>query len=464
MLKPDLQISESLNRSEEVRSLEILIATDEISIVAPLAHELNKLGYKTRQAFFDGSKLSSTPVKSPAAILCYFEKYLDKSSNIARALKSYYARNSVPVIGILQKQELSQNSIFDSVLVAPVHTSQIATRVNSLIRLTAMEQEISLRVETLEKDFGKSVSIEDDGKYPPFRILFIGKATPSFMVVMNSLQEKNVEIVAAFTSFSAFDYLHETDFDAVVMNAIESSEPALSISETMRRNSRLYNVPTLFLADTDSFAHTDAAYKNGAQDIIDIKSDTKEIGGRILELANYHRLHSDLKEEFQAIGDEDCIENISGCYNRTFMEKHAFRVVRSAAIRRTPISFLAIKLRAVCDEPIEDIYFDSAILRVGQMIKNLVRMQDTVSHYSKDEYLLMLPDTTTFETNRILERIRALTNCTAYESNVPNAPLTIKLEHGIVEVQESENANIAINRVMTYLEREVSRHKSSALG
>lgn len=464
MLKPDLQARESSNRSQETRSLEILIATDEISIVEPLANELKKLGYKTRQAFFDGSKLSSTPVKSPAAILCYFGKYLDKSSNIARALKSYYSRNSVPVIGILRKQELSLNSIFDSVLVAPVHTSQIATRVNSLIRLTAMENEISLRVKTLEEDFNKSVSIEDDGKYPPFRILFIGKATPSFMVIMNSLQEKNVEIVAAFTSFSAFDYLHDTDFDAVVMNAVDSSEPALSISETMRRNSRLYNVPTLFLADTDHFAHADKAYKNGAQDIIDIKSDTEEVGGRILELANYHRLHSDLKKEFQALGDEDCIENISGCYNKIFMEKHAFRVVKSATLRRTPISFLAIKLRAICDEAVEDIYVESAILRVGQMIKNLVRMQDTVSHYAKDQYLLMLPDTTAFETGTILERIRALTNCTAYESNVPNAPLTVKLEHGIVEVQETENANIAINRVLTYLDRAVSRHEATATG
>lgn len=463
MLKSSLRNNDSQYQQEGMRTPEILIATDKASIVESLASELKKLGYNINLAFFDGAKLSTTPVKAPAAILCYFEEHLSQSANIAKALKSYYARNSVPVIGLLQKQELSRDSVFDSILVAPAHASQIANRVNSLIRLTAMEEEITLRIETLEKDFGRSVSVEDDGQYAPFRILFIGKATPSFMVVMNSLQEKNVEIVAAFTSFSAFDYLHETDFDAVVMNAIEASEPALSISETMRRNARLYNVPTLFLADTDTFCDSDVAYKNGARDIIDIKSDTDEIGGRILELANYHRLHGDLKAEFQTLGDENSIDQNSGCYNKKFLEKHASRVVQSAQNRQSPISFLAIKIHANCAETIEEIYIKSAMLRVGQMIKNLVRMQDTVSHFSSSEYVLMLPNTTTFETERILERINALTECTAYESNVPNAPLTVSLQHSITDVRHDENSKIAIERVMRNLNNSNFQANTAAL-
>lgn len=463
MLKTSLHNIDSLYQNERHRTPEILIATDKKSIIEPLANALNKLGYTINLAFFDGLKLSATPVKSPAAILCYFEEHLHQSTNIAKALKSYYSHSSVPVIGILQKQELSRDSIFDSILVAPAHASQIANRVNSLIRLTAMEQEITLRIETLETDFGKTVSVEDDGQYAPFRILFIGKATPSFMVIMNALQEKNVEIVAAFTSFSAFDYLHETEFDAVVMNAIESSEPALSISETMRRNSRLYDVPTLFLADIETFHDTDEAYKNGARDIIDIKSDTNEIGGRIIELANYHRLHGDLKDEFQTLGDEDSIDINSGCYNRRFMEKHAARVVNAAQTRQSPITFLAVKIHANCTEALEDLYVKSAMLRVGQMIKNLVRMQDTVSQFSRSEYVLMLPNTTGFETRLILERINALTNCTVYESAVPNAPLTISLDHAIAEVRKDENSEDALERVMTDLSRSSYQENAVAI-
>ena len=118
-----------------------------------------------------------------------------------------------------------------------------------MIRLGQMEREIVRRVDTLREDFNIDYELSDEALRNPFRILFIGKATPDFMVIINALQKKNVEVVAAFTSFSAFDFLHERAFDAVVMNALEQSEPALTISETMRRNAKLFHVPTLFLVN-----------------------------------------------------------------------------------------------------------------------------------------------------------------------------------------------------------------------
>ena len=128
-----------------------------------------------------------------------------------------------------------------------MHASQIANRVNAMIRLGVMEAEIIRRQKTLLEDFGQTPELGDLSPDRKFRVLFIGKATPSFMVIVNAMQDKGVEVTAAFTSFSAFDYLHGEPFDAVVMNALEHSEPAFSISEAMRRNSKLYHLSLIHI-------------------------------------------------------------------------------------------------------------------------------------------------------------------------------------------------------------------------
>ncbi len=432
----------------------ILMATDDPHSIKDIAVQLRKLKYDVQLSFYDGSKLSAMPVAAPTAIICAFTKNAEKSSDIARILKQHYAPHTLPVIGIMKQPLISEGSALDSIIIQPAHASQIANRVNSLIRLGAMEQEITLRIETLENDFGQSVIIEDDGDHPPFRILFIGKASPGFMIVINALQDKNVEVVAAFTSFSAFDYLHEATFDAVVMNALEQPEPALSISKTMRRNARLYNVPTLFIVDGDTFEYADKAYENGANDIINIKSDIEEISGRVLELANYHRLHGELKHEFENLGQDGCIREDSGCYNKDFIDRHSERVFTVAHKQNNPISLLAIQVSPECAEPVEQSYIDDAVSRVGQMLKNLVRMQDTVSHYTSYKYLLMLPNTNGFETESIVERINALADCTAFESGYPNAALTMNLETSIIEANKDEPSEFAIERVLAKLSGE----------
>ena len=44
------------------------------------------------------------------------------------------------------------------------------------------------------------------------------------------MEETGAEVIAAFSSYSAFDYLHERSFDAVVLNASGKRDTAFTIS------------------------------------------------------------------------------------------------------------------------------------------------------------------------------------------------------------------------------------------
>jgi len=444
--------NESLALDSTPKKLSVLIATDNIHEASFVAESLESQDYHISFCEFNGRQLKGTPVLAPSAVLCVFSDYIEKTPAIISALKTHFAPKDIPFIGALTRAGGIDTKVFDSVIFPPAHIKQIANRVNSMIRLGQMEREITRRVETLREDFNIDYELSEDELKKPFRILFIGKATPDFMVIINALQKKNVEVVAAFTSFSAFDFLHEGTFDAVVMNALEQSEPALTISETMRRNAKLYHVPTLFLVNSDTFNDHDIAYQKGARDIISTKAETDEISGRILELANYHRIHDQLKQEFGSIGGSDCIDTLTGVFNRHFFSKHLHRVCSHMKLTQEPISLMVIRTRPNAHFPIPENKISEAIGQIGTMIKNLVRMQDITARIDEDIFVIAFPGQNRASVRPVIDRIEGIIDCAAFESNdSSNGAFTMSLETAIVEMMDHEDSERFIREAISEL-------------
>ena len=430
----------------------VLIATDNMNEASYIAEALEVQGYNAIFCEFDGQTLKDTPIKAPEAILIVFTDYIEKSPAIIKALKKHFAPHNPAIIGALMRDGNIDHSAFDSVIFPPAHITQIANRVNSLIRLGQMEREINRRSLTLNEDFDVDYQLEEVSLHKSFRILFIGKATPDFMVIINALQKKNVEVVAAFTSFSAFDYLHEGSFDAVVMNALEQSEPALTISETMRRNAKLYHVPTLFLINSETFKDHELAYKKGARDIISTQSDTQEISGRILELANYHRIHNHLKSEFDSIS-ENCVDTEANVFNEAFLRSHLKRVTTELSLSNDPLSLIAIKAQpnSLFDIPADKV--SAAMAQIGQMLKNLVRMQDITARLSEDVFMIAFPEQNIESVRSVIERIEGIVDCAAFDSgNAEDGAFTITLKTSIVEFIGHESSDELISHALAELE------------
>ncbi len=430
----------------------VLIATDNTRESSYVREALEKQGYGVQVCEFDGRTLKGTPVVAPSAVLFVFSDYIEKTPKIITALKTHFAPKDIPFIGALTRQGDIDTTVFDSVIFPPAHVTQIANRVSSMIRLGQMEREIIRRVDTLREDFNINYELTDEALRNPFRILFIGKASPDFMVIINALQKKNVEVVAAFTSFSAFDFLHERTFDAVVMNALEQSEPALTISETMRRNAKLFHVPTLFLVNPDKFEDYDLAYQKGARDIISSGADTEEISGRILELANYHRIHSQLKREFGNVGGKDCLDAETGVFNAAFFTAHLRRVCETMRLTQEPISLMAIRVRPNAHFEISATKINEAIAQIGTMLKSLVRMQDITARMDADVFMIAFPSQDRASVEPVIDRISGIVDCAAFESgDAEKGAFIMTLETAIVEHMDHEDSDFLIGTAMSEL-------------
>ena len=393
----------------------VLIVSDHPGESRDVAKNLRLLDLDVQLSLFDGATLSSIPTRAPDAVLCHLVDYPLQGPKLARVIRAHYKSRNVPLIGAMSRPSPDASIGFDSTLFAPMHPSQIANRVNAMIRLGAMDGEITRRLETLRENFGQNPDIGDLSPNRKFRVLFIGKASPSFMVVINALQDKGVEVIAAFTSFSAFDYLHGEPFDAVVMNALDQTEPAFSISEAMRRNSKLYHTPTLFLVDGGTFTDFDAAYQRGARDIIDLNSDSDEISGRILELANYHRIHEQMKTDFAALAVGGATDKSSKAYSQEFMRAHFPRILRDAQKLDLPVTLIGLHISCEAIGNVTEQAIESAYEQTAELLHNLIRMQDVICRWDGDKFVLTFFGTDRFGAEIILSRIQALLDCTVYD-------------------------------------------------
>lgn len=427
----------------------ILIVTDNVERAADIKAQLINLKFRVNACMYDGKAKLDMPRDVPQIILIALTDYVEKAVSIAEEFKQHYEQPNLPIVGTFSRKADIDTSAFESVIYPPAHPKQIAIRVQSLVRLTLMEHEILRRTETLREHFGIHYELTEDALLKPFKVLFVGKPTPEFMIIINSLQEKEIEVVAAFTTFNAFDYLYETQFDAVVMNALEDLELPLTITSTMRRNAKLYHVPTLLLIDEETFDQEEHAFEKGARDLIDANADIEEISGRILELANYHRIHSQLKHEFENLGGAACIDQSSGTFNDTFFQQHLKRVCHDLQRAEMPISLIAIKVWPNASYAVSSQEFSSACAQVGTMLRNLVRMQDIAARLENDVYLIAFPYETQQTIQPVTERISSIIDCAGFKTaNENQGSFTVELSVSAVQLGSNEESSSLINRAL----------------
>ncbi|HZZ37369.1 MAG TPA: GGDEF domain-containing protein, partial [Caulobacteraceae bacterium] len=193
----------------------ILIVARDDARAGPLAEGLDRLGWRTITARGPYAAIAAlSDLQIEAAIVDVIgggQEWL----NLARRLKAACGPRRLPVIAIADPDPELDVHGFDLTLATPLHPSQAVMRLESLVRMAVAEEEFELRHETFA-DRGKRLD-QPDPDEGPLRVLAVGEPAPQFLALSNALSGIGAEVVGAFTAYTAFDYLHERPFDAVVL-------------------------------------------------------------------------------------------------------------------------------------------------------------------------------------------------------------------------------------------------------
>ena len=317
-------------------------------------------------------------------------------------------------------------------------------RLESLVRMAVAEEEFELRLETFSERGRRLELPESEGG--PLRVLCVGEPAPQFLALSNALAKYETQVVGAFTSYTAFDYLHERTFDAVVLWAGENPHEALSIIAGMRRNTRLYHIPALlYQRGTPDIAAVDAFHK-GVTDVASPEVSEGDTAKRVLELGRSFRRQSAIRRALEKARSSGLMDASTGLFTRDLFAAHLTRLAAASRARNRPLAVCVLK---VSERPEVTVaraggWLDRAIPQIGTMIGRLVRTEDTAARLGPEVFALALPATSLSAGRLTAERIAAVIGCTAPEAGPERQPFVAEFDIGVAEVHPGESAAKAL--------------------
>jgi two-component system cell cycle response regulator PopA len=435
----------------------ILIVARDDALAGPLAEGLDRLGWRTITARGPYAALAALGDLQIEAAIVDIASGGHEALSLARRLKAACAPRRLPVIAIGDPDPEVEAMGFDLTIAPPLHPAQAVMRLETLVRMAIAEEEFELRLETFA-DRGRRLELPDSNT-GPFRILAIGEPAPQFLALSNALTRSGAEVVGAFTAFTAFDYLHERPFDAVVLWAGDEQAEALSIAAGMRRNTRLYHTPAMLYLKAESYVTTSEAFHRGVSDVASPETPETETAKRVIELARSFRRQTAIRAALEKARSSGLMDAATGLFTRDLFAAHLVRLAQAARIRNRPMSLCVLR---VSDRP-EVLraraggWLDRAIPQIGSMIGRLVRVEDTAARLGPEVFALALPATNQAAARAAAERIAAVIGCTAFDAGEGRPSFVAEFDIGVAQVEPGENAVAALERAAARaLQREAS--------
>jgi two-component system cell cycle response regulator PopA len=427
-------------------SARVLIVAAEDSQAGPLAEGLDRLGWRTVTARGLASALSALhDLEIEAAVIDPPGLGADAGPLTAQIKTACWPRR-LPVVALGAGDASLDPALFDLVLATDPHPVQTALRLEQLVRTAVSEEEFELRSETFAERGARLDPPNETDR--PLRILTVGSPAPQFLALSNALQKTEAEVVGAFTAYTAFDYLHDKAFDAVALWGGEDQAEALSIAAGMRRNTRLFHIPTILYLNSTRDLNLSEVFNRGVTDVAAPDAPESETAARIVGLARVYRRQTAIRQALENARGSGLMDKATGLFTRDLFALHLARLTSSARERNRPLSVCVLR---VSDRPEvirarEAGWLDRAMPQIGSMVSRLVRAEDTAARLAPEMFALALPATPGGEARLVGERIAAVIGCTAFESQADHPPFVIDFDVGVAQVEPGESAARALER------------------
>ncbi|MGD2133552.1 MAG: hypothetical protein PVI23_12225 [Maricaulaceae bacterium] len=346
----------------------------------------------------------------------------------------------------------------DAALALPAHPAQIAARIKLLLRLAVMEDEARLRAASLaSRGIDVNLSFEEPRK--KVNVLYVGDPSPAFLGLARELSEFGATTCAAFTTFTAFDFLHERDFDAVVIHATNKIETALAVATALRRNTRLYHTPAALLLDRDAFEIAETAFDRGVSELLPADAEPADMARRVMSLARERQRRGAVKRAFAQVRAPEVFDSVSGLATMGFFIHHFESMIRRSAHLERPLSLVVAKVEA--PRSAQPAMRDLAIRQVGAMISRLMRAEDFAAELDPGVFAIAMPGARQVSAEGAAQRVAAIAECTAFGGGAAADSFQVELRCEVAQRGRTESARALLARAAGALDGAFTPPQSS---
>ena len=327
--------------------------------------------------------------------------------------------------------------------------AELFSRLDSLVRLNTMQEELNRRIATAEK-FGLATPPLADAVDVDNAMILLVAGDDNDQKELTDVFRDVATLVRAPDNFAAMELLTSQNFDAVVIAA--DPDAARQLGGDIRINSRLYNTPILVIVDGESIA-AEAIYSSGANEVVRRPWAIGDIQSRALALVRQHRYRMQMRRIYREALRPTTSDSLTGLYNHGFLHEHlAQQIVASRQGGKSlTLGVLDIDGLARINHRYGYAGGDRLLAQVGALVGSLVRGEDLSARFGGGTFCVVLPDAAPEVAFFALHRIAGVVDHTEFALLDPDQPVSIRIKVGAAGLQPGDDAESLIARALAVM-------------
>jgi two-component system cell cycle response regulator len=296
----------------------------------------------------------------------------------------------------------------DDFLTKPIEDIALFARVKSLIRIKMLIDELRLRDET-----GSQLGVENEASaafnadVSNARVFLVDDDAVQMKRIIKNLAEE-FDVEGTTSPESCMNVALNGNFDLFVISAMMFDADGLRLASQLKSQEALRHVPIIILVDEDEKHIVLKGLEMGINDYLVVPIDFNEMRARIRTQIRRKRYQDRLKSNYQQSISMAVTDNLTGIYNRNYLDQHLNNMVRDALANNRPLSVMMMDMdhfKEVNDSYGHDVG-DEVLVQLVKRIIDDVRVSDLAARFGGEEFVVLMPNTRIKDAQEVADRIR----------------------------------------------------------
>ncbi len=228
-----------------------------------------------------------------------------------------------------------------------------------------------------------------------------------------------------------------------------------------------YDIDVIVMTGYSGDYSYEEAISKGASDFVFKPARFEELLLRLKRVLKERKLTNERVHMLEKLKKLSITDGLTRLYNsRHFYNQLRGEVDRSNRYKH-PLSLLILDIDhfKIYNDSYGHLEGDKVLVRIGEVIKDVLRKMDSAYRYGGEEFTVILPETEGKEAQMVAQRIRVAVKAEEYTPEDSPTPVSITISLGVTEYKPKEDVSDFIQRAdkALYGSKEDGRDKVSAI-
>jgi two-component system cell cycle response regulator len=337
----------------------------------------------------------------------------------------------------------------DDFLTKPVNDLQLMTRVKSLIRLKALSDELRLRAETARGMGLETLLAPHQGKLEDPGMVLLVESRANTQERMSRALSSVAEITAIADPQAALFEAADKPYELVIVSSSLEDYDPLRLCSQLRSLERTRFIPMLVVAEQGEEQLVIRALELGVNDYLLRPLDPNELLARSVTQIRRKRYSDKLRASLSESVEFAVTDALTGLNNRRYLDTHLATLVDRSNRRGRPLSVLITDIDHF--KFINDTHGheggDDVLRDFARRVRGAVRGADLACRYGGEEFVVVMPDTTTDIAAQVAERLREAVAAAPFRISATGVAAPVTTSVGIATLEaDGEGADALLRR------------------